>query len=309
VRSINPNKPLISIVLGAVCISFAPILVKAIGFGSVGVAEIGPTGIGMYRCLIGAGLLFLAAARRGDQVVLPRKILGMLALAGFIFFLDLFVWHRSILLAGAGIATILGNTQVFATAILSFMLLGEKLSGKFMMAAVSAMGGVVLLVGIGSGVSFSDDYLAGIIYGLLTGIAYASFILVVRRVGTMAGNGTNLVRIAWISLFTALFLGAAALVEGDAAPPAGIKTWVLLFLLGLIAQSAGWVMIARSLPKVPGAIGGLVLLLQPVLATVWGVALFGESLTWVQTVGAGVTLLAIYIGSTQRAEKKLPENS
>jgi len=298
-----------SIVLGAVCISFAPILVKAIGFGDAGAADLGPTGIGMYRCLIGAALLFLAAVRRGDQLALPRKVLGMLTLAGFIFFLDLFVWHRSILLAGAGMATILGNTQVFATAVLSFILLGEKLNAKFMAAALSAMVGVVLLVGIGSGISFRGDYLAGIVYGLLTGIAYASFILVVRQVGTMAGNGTNLVRIAWISLFTGLSLGAAALVEGDAGPPSGAKTWALLFLLGLIAQSAGWLMIARSLPKVPGAIGGLVLLLQPVLATVWGVALFGESLTLVQTIGAGVTLLAIYIGSTQQAGNKLSETA
>ena len=291
----SPARPLILIALGAVCISFAPILVKAVGNN-----VIGPTGIGMYRCLIGAGLLFLAALRRKDRLLLPGRVMRLLALAGFIFFLDLFVWHRSIILAGAGMATILGNTQVFATAVLSLLLFGERLSVRFIVAAVSAMGGVVLLVGIGSDVAFDNRYLQGVVLGLLTGIIYAVFLIVVRQLGRIPGNGTNLVRIAWISLFSGLFLGAAALLEGDVGPPPDLQTWSLLFLLGLVAQSAGWLMIARSLPKVPGASGGLLLLLQPVLATAWGALLFREYLEPVQMIGAAATLAAIYAGSIKR---------
>ena len=33
--------------------------------------------------------------------------------AGFVFFLDLYCWHKSILYSGVGISTILANTQVF----------------------------------------------------------------------------------------------------------------------------------------------------------------------------------------------------
>jgi drug/metabolite transporter (DMT)-like permease len=288
-------RPLILIAVGAVCISFAPVLVKAVDG-----AGLGPTGIGMYRCLIGAGLLFLAALHRGDRLLLPRKVMGLLALAGFIFFLDLFVWHRSIILAGAGMATILGNTQVFATAVLSLLLFRERLSGRFIVAASSAMAGVVLLVGIGSDVSFEGRYLQGIVFGLLTGIVYASFLITVRQVGRIPGNGTNLTRIAWISLFAGLFLSVSAVVEGDLGPPPDLKTWSLLFLLALVAQSVGWLMIARSLPKVSGAIGGLLLLLQPVLATAWGALLFREHLEPIQMIGAAITLVAIYAGSLSR---------
>ncbi|MBD3869102.1 MAG: DMT family transporter [Acidobacteria bacterium] len=288
-------QPLIRIAIGAVCISFAPVLVKAVGGGIPG-----PTGIGMYRCLIGAALLFLAALHRRDRLLLPGRVMALLALAGFIFFLDLFVWHRSIILAGAGMATILGNTQVFATAVLSLLLFKEKLTGRFILAAVSAMAGVILLVGIGSDVTFDGQYLKGIVFGLLTGIVYASFLITIRQVGRIRDNGTNLTRIAWISLFSGMFLGIAALVERDLGPPPDLKTWSLLFLLALVAQSAGWLLIARSLPKVPGAVGGLLLLLQPVLATVWGAFLFREHLEPVQMIGAAVTLVAIYVGSLKR---------
>ena len=159
------------------------------------------------------------------------------------------------------------------------------------------MAGVVLLVGIGSDVSFEGRYLQGIIFGLLTGVIYASFLITVRQVGRISGNGTNLTRIAWISLFAGLFLSVSAVAEGDLGPPPDLRTWSLLFLLALVAQSVGWLMIARSLPKVSGAIGGLLLLLQPVLATAWGALLFREHLEPVQMIGAAVTLVAIYVGS------------
>ena len=43
--------------------------------------------------------------------------------------------------------------------------------------------------------------------------------------------------------------------------------------------------------------GGLILLLQPALATVWGALIFGEKLEPSQIVGVLITLGAVYLGS------------
>ena len=101
-------------------------------------------------------------------------------------------------------------------------------------------------------------------------------------------------------MFASTALGVASLLEGGPIAPPAASTWVFLALLGLVPQSLGWWAIYRSLPGVPGAVGGLILLLQPVLATVWGVLLFGESLTSLQVLGAGITLVCIYAGSIRR---------
>ncbi|MEW5995163.1 MAG: EamA family transporter, partial [Candidatus Zixiibacteriota bacterium] len=60
-----------------------------------------------------------------------------------------------------------------------------------------------------------------------------------------------------------------------------------------------WWAIASSLPKINASRSGLALLLQPVLATVWGVLFFGEYLTPIQIAGALITLAAIYVGSVR----------
>jgi drug/metabolite transporter (DMT)-like permease len=103
---------------------------------------------------------------------------------------------------------------------------------------------------------------------------------------------------AWTSLFTACFIGSAGVVEQVPWLPSTIESWVYLFLLALIVQSLGWWAIAGVLPRVQVSQGSLIILLQPVLATVWGVILFSEYLSPVQIIGAVITLSAVYYGST-----------
>ncbi|HXV76203.1 MAG TPA: DMT family transporter, partial [Candidatus Polarisedimenticolaceae bacterium] len=286
------RRPVAALAAGAALISFAPILVKAAG-GS----GLAPTAIALWRCLLGATILVAAAAVRRQPLDTPREVRGPLLAAGLAFAVDLFVWHRSIVLAGAGMATILGATQVFGTATLSALLFRERLTPRFVLAAVAAMAGVVLLVGVGSRIEFTADYVAGVAYGLATGLAYAVFLVCLRTAGRRSRGGSTMVRLAWLSIYASAALGVMLGAEGAAIWPDDAATWVYLALLALIAQSLGWWTISKSLTHVEGATGGLVLLMQPVLATVWGVLLFGERLEPLQILGAAITLAAIAVGS------------
>jgi drug/metabolite transporter (DMT)-like permease len=285
-------RPVVTLATGAALISFAPILVKAAGSHGLG-----PTAIGFWRCLLGATILVTAATLRRTSTKLPRRVMWPLVAAGTAFAADLFVWHRSIVLAGAGMATILGATQVFGTAVLSAVFFGERPRPSFVVAAVAAMAGVVMLVGVGSRVEFTADYLTGVAYGLATGMVYAVFLVCVRTAGRRSPGGSTMVRLAWLSMVASAGLGVALVFEGAVSVPPDATTWVYLVLLAVIAQSLGWWTISKSLVEIEGAIGGLVLLLQPVLATVWGVLLFGERLEPLQIIGAVVTLAAIRLGS------------
>jgi drug/metabolite transporter (DMT)-like permease len=42
------------------------------------------------------------------------------------------------------------------------------------------------------------------------------------------------------------------------------------------------------------------LLLQPSLATIWGVLFFAENLGLIQYIGASIILIAIYLGSVKK---------
>lgn len=286
--------PILVLAFGATCISFAAIFPKMLG------SSMGPTATGFWRVFLGAGFLFAWAVATRQRLVLPRAIFGWSVLAGFIFFLDLFLWHRSIIYSGAGMATILANIQVFVTAVLSYFVFREKLSIKFFAAATGAMVGIVLLIGVGSNFEFTRLYLTGILLGILTGFAYASYIIVMKLAGQVRGRPDSRVLMAWTSLFTAFFLAVASGWEEAVFMPPDLYSLGILAALALVAQTLGWWSITVSLPQLDASRSGLILLLQPILATVWGYLFFAENLTPVQLFGAAVTLTAIYIGSVRR---------
>jgi len=281
------------LVVGAGLISWAPIMVKALTLRGLG-----PTGVAFWRCALGVIVLWSVARLRSTPLRLPARVLGLTALAGLCFAADLSVWHRSILRVGAGMATILGNTQVFVTALLSWWCFGERPGARFTRAAICAMVGIVLLAGLGSDVEFSPGYLVGIGYGLATGVVYGLFLLCLRGAARTANPGSTLTRIAWISLFAAIALAPLLPFETAGKLPSGPGAWGLTLLLAVVAQSLGWWAISRAVAALRGAVAGLILLLQPVLATIYGWLLFDERLGALQILGAGITLVAIYAGST-----------
>lgn len=279
---------------GAALVSFAPILVKAAAAWNVG-----PLGIGLWRCAFGATLLVALARARRQSLAVGRRLALLLVAAGFAFAFDLTVWHHSIFLAGAGMATILGNTQVFFTALLATVFFRERLTRRFVAAAGSALAGLILLVGVGSDVEFSAGYLRGIGFGLATGVAYGVFLTLLRSAALRDPHVPTLVRPAWFAAFAALFLAGPAVGTGRAVPDAW-PGWIVLALLAVVAQVLGWWTISASVGRVEASTAGLTLLLQPVLATVWSALLLGEALAPLQVLGALVTLAAIYAGSVRR---------
>lgn len=284
------------LILGALCISFAPIFVKLIDPNALG-----PTAIGFWRTLFGAAVLFGWSLVARRPLLISRASLRYAALAGFFFSLDLAFWHRSILYTGAGMATILGNTQVFATSIFAWLIFKERLSVRSVMAAVVAIVGVSLLVGVWSReITFSPQYLVGVGLGLATGIWYACFILSLKAAAQLETPSDPVSFMAWASLFTAVFMGAGSMFESHPAVPPDLMTFVWLIGVAVVAQAVGWRVISGTLSHVRAAHAALIILLQPTLATIWGILIFGESFTVLQGIGAAVTLGAIYYGTVRK---------
>lgn len=287
--------PIFLLALGAVCVSFAAVFVKMLKGG-----ELGPTAIGFWRAFFGSAALFLLALVRRSSVRLPRQVLGLSILAGFIFFLDLYFWHRSINYVGAGMATILANIQVFITAALSAVIFKERLRLGFFVAAVSAMIGVTLLSGVGSDIRFDHIYILGLVFGLLTGFVYASYLIVMKSAGHRWENPDFVALMAWTSLFTAAFLLPVTLLEGSTLMPPDLRSLIVLVSLAVVVQALAWWLITSNLPKLDASRSGLTLLIQPTMATVWGILFFAEEFTPLQFAGAAITIAAIYAGSIRR---------
>ena len=284
--------------VGAAVISVTALFVKLI--------SLGPTAIGAYRCLFAALALglWVAVPRRAAPVTMdgprgasPRAIAFAVA-AGACYGGDLYVWHQSILFSGTGLATLLANTQVFWVAVLSALLLGERLTWRLALCAAVALLGVVLLAI--PGMSLSPMHLQGIGLGLATGVFYAGYYLCLRASQREERRLSLAANLGVTCAVSAVLLFLAAWVTGEPTPWPGSRDLVYLLMLGVGAHVGGWVAISRGMTVVPAATGSLLLLLQPVLATIWGVLWFSEPFGGYEIAGTLLSLLAIYAAMITR---------
>ncbi|MFC1639146.1 EamA family transporter [Gemmatimonadota bacterium] len=88
-----------------------------------------------------------------------------------------------------------------------------------------------------------------------------------------------------------VWFGSESFVVPDA------QTWVVLFAYAIVCHVIGWVLISSGLPGMQTSRAGLLLLLQPALAFVWDVVLFGRPTAAIEITGAALALTAIYLGT------------
>ncbi len=287
----------LEMIAGVTMISFSAVWVKLV--------HVGPTTIGFYRMLFGAAGLALIVFYRRERLFYGWRPLALGVLLGLLFAGDLTVWHRSILAVGPGLATILGNFQVFILAGFGIVVLRERPGWKTLLAIPLAMLGLFLIVGLKWG-EVGATYRLGVLLGLGTACFYGAYVLVLKRLVSQPDAPPPLLNVTLSTVVTALALALIAGVQGETFVIPDRQSLAILVVYGLCGQVFGWVLIARSLPTIPASRVGLILLLQPALAFVWDVLFFRRPTTAPEAIGAIVALTAIYLG-TPRSEPQVTE--
>lgn len=283
---------------GAFCIAFSAIFVR--------LADVAPATAAVYRCVYALPALGLLAAwerrRYGPRAPGQRRLA---VIAGVLFAADLIFWHTSIVYVGAGLATVLGNTQVVLVGFLAWIVLGEMPDRRLMIATPVVLGGVVLISGVIGAGAYGSNPALGVLFGVLTGIAYSGFILILRQ-------GNRDIRRPAGPLFDATFAAAVVSVlagwvlgDVDLRPAWPAHGW--LVLLALSSQVLGWLLISVSLPRLPAAMTSVVLTLQPVGSVLLGIALLAERPSGAQLAGAAVILAGLVIATARRKAVALVE--
>lgn len=292
--------PAFKVFLGAFFISFAPILVKGVNTG--------PTLTGFFRCALGAILFFIWALLKNyhsPQIIRPlsNKFIFLMIAAGFALGLDFFVWHKSIIYTGAGISTILANTQIFHVTLLGIIFYKEWPTQKFLLAVPMAFLGIYFLVSQGAPDTLTEKFYTGVALGLSTGVFYTAFILLLKKIQISHSHISTQFKLGFMLLFSTLTLFCLTIYEDAWLWPLASKDIVLILLLSIFPQVLGWFFIMKNLPHLPVSKAGLVLLSQPVLSTIFGNLVYGESFSELQLIGGFLTLFAIYLGNTSKMKE------
>jgi drug/metabolite transporter (DMT)-like permease len=282
------ERPVVAATAGALTIAWSAILVR--------LSHATPSTAAVFRCAYALPVLGVLAAverrRYGPRSAHDRRLA---VIAGAFFAADLICWHHAIGDVGAGLATVLGNSQVVLVGLLAWAILREKPAPRVIAAVPIVLVGVVLISGVIGAGTYGRDPARGVMFGILTGLTYAGFILILRH-----GN-TDLRRPAGplfdATAAAAVVALAAGGVIGDVhlAPSWPAHGWLLT--LALSSQVLGWLLISISLPRLPAAVTSVLLTIQPVGSVLLGIAIFSESPSAAQFAGVGVVLAGVVVAN------------
>jgi drug/metabolite transporter (DMT)-like permease len=287
---IQDRRPLAFAAAGALVIAFSAILVR--------LADVSPSTAAVFRCawaLPVLGVLGVLERRRYGQRTRRERWIALAA--GVFFAADLTFWHHSIGAVGAGLATVLANVQVVLVGLIAWAVLGERPDRRSSLAVPVVLFGVVLISGAVGARAYGDDPLLGTIYGLLTAVAYAFFLLLLRRAGADPRRPAGPLFDATLSGAVASAIGGLAVGDVDFMP--GLESQAWLITLGLTSQVLGWLLISVSLPRLPALLTSITLTMQPVGSVLLGIVLLSEAPSAFQLAGVLVVICGIVLATAQ----------
>jgi drug/metabolite transporter (DMT)-like permease len=278
--------PKISLIIGIICISFSPILVKLAGAP--------PVTSTFYRVFFGWLLLAPYCIIKG-KYKLKRKDMLIAMLGGVIFASDIAVWNISILKISATVSTLLANLTPVWVGLLTWIILKRRSGATFWIGTVIAIIGMIILVGYHHILNLEIN--SGILLAVLASFLYANYLLITKnilqRVDTLTFMFYNM-------LAASMFLLVISLAERGNMVNFTPVTWYYFLAMGIVCQLIGWVTINFSVRYLEPTKISVALLSQTVMAGLLAIVLLHESLGMKEVVGSVIVLAGIAVTFLKR---------
>ena len=247
-------------------------------------AGLTPDSVLFYRYLFAFAGLVLLVKLNGSPFRIKREELPWLLLNGVMMFLSSLFLFLSYEVMDVGIASTL--LFVYPVMIALIMTLGfrEKMSLVALASIVIALSGVAALC-TGDNVSWR-----GIIYVILSALAYAVYIVCVK-VSPLKNMASDTLTMYCLAIGTVGF--SVRLDFGCSIPaiPPTVLAWTCAVLLALLPTMVSLYATALAIRFVGATATGILGALEPLTGVAIGVLVFGEELTI--RLGAGIVLILI----------------
>lgn len=284
------------------------------GMGSIIVAtvHVGAYAIAFWRLLV-AWFIFFTLMKYARQA-LPKvaKARNFAMISGVLLAFDLAFWHESIYAVGPGISTLLNSLQIFFLALMGYLWFGERQSKLQLFSLVLAIIGVAMIAS--PEFTHNTQATSGFVMGIASGAMLAGSMVFIRK----AHQAETVVTGQEVGIFPLMFLLSVGGMLALLVPmlvfnmhtlfPTTASEVVLILIYGAVMQCFAWGLIAYSIPKLSLSVTGLLLLSEPIAALLIDYFYLHKAIVTLQWLGAGVTMLAIYLGSI-KPTKPLPSST
>jgi len=272
--------------VGILAISTSPILIR--------VAAMPALALAFWRCLAGAVVL-APFAPRGRVGALDRADLARLAASGLFLAVHFALWNASLGLTTVAAATTLVSCAPLFVG-LGSVFLGEAPSGRAWAGIALATAGAVV-IGVGDATAFGGgpDAVLGDLLAFGGAVAMAAYLLlgrVARRRLPVSTYAASVYGVAAAALLPACLLAGSSL--------GGYQATAWLALAGVVAgpQLLGHTVFNGLLASVSASVVAVVMLLEPVIATILAWWLFDEVPGPSIWAGAPMVLAGVWLATT-----------
>lgn len=259
----------------------------------VGLYGVAPLEVAFFRAAASALILGIALAIRKPSLFrVQRRDLPLFMAFGLLGVTAFFVVYvYAIRLTGGATAAVLLYTAPTWVTLIAWRVFGEPLTRTKLAALVLSFLGCALVARAYNLTRLRLD-IVGIAFGLASGLTYGLYTLFNKQAVQRYSP--------WTAMFYALGFGGLFLLPwqspsrlwGAVSQPAP-ALWLLALALG--PTLGAYLMLGKSLERLPASVVSIVATSEPVMATILAWAFLGQSLTPAQVVGGGAVLAGVLL--------------
>ncbi|MDX2137322.1 MAG: DMT family transporter [Chloroflexota bacterium] len=274
------------------------ILLSAVGFGFLGIfarfafdAGVGTETMLFLRFLIATVCMLIIVISRRLRLP-PLRTLGALALLGGVLYVaQALTYFTALTYVDPGLASLLLYFYPVLVTLLSVIFLHERLSRVKIAALLIALVGTALTANPGNG-----GRIEGVLLSLLAGAIYAVYIILSSRIT----RGLDAFMASAVIITSACVVYGVLLLLRGYAPPTEAGGWWAIVGLALVSTILPFVTFLAGLERVGASSAAVLSTLEPVVAVVASVLLFGIELTLPHLIGGVLVLTAVVILTRQQ---------
>nr|WP_315205442.1 DMT family transporter [uncultured Flavobacterium sp.] len=276
------KKPQLALIVGILCISIFPILIKL---------RLTPGLISAFYRMAIAVTLLLPYVIITKKFKLPTfKVLIPAIICGILFASDVAVWNIAIQESSATQASLLTNLSPLWVGIGSYLFLKTKPATNFWIGTLISLFGMIMLVGFQFFIELNFD--TAFLLAVLSGILYAIYLLISKKVLSKV-DVLSFMTISLIS--SSLYLGILCLILGEPFSGFSDAGWLVLLIQAVACQLLAWLSLSYATQHMRATRVSLSLLGQAVLTAILAWLFLDEIITLQMIIGGIILLLGIRI--------------
>jgi drug/metabolite transporter (DMT)-like permease len=284
-----PKTATLSILFGALCMSFAALFVRLI-------ENADGYQILFYRGFPQCAVVMLIACRMRaiSPVAFIKSIdridvfLGVAMCSAFSFYVF------ALLNTSVASALFILSIAPVVAALLAWLVIGERPTTRTWLAIALSLVGVGIMVGAGA----ADGRLLGNIFAVISASSFALMLVTARKsrkTDVLTGNFLG-------ALFAIILMGTLAITIGKGLE-IGTSDLMLSFGLGAFTIGLGIAFVARGAPWLPAANVGVLVLLESVMSPVWVWVFLGIPMQSQEITGGFLVLTAVLFLTLNKRRK------